>query len=200
MLILETERLTLRPVTAEDLPALYQLVYADEAVSYWWTNWPPITYERMQERWAPRLNLPDGAFGWLVALRREDEELLGLVALQRYAPGETESYLVFDGRPNTVGQDPAFPECELTYAFGSAFWGQGYASEACRALLAYGFDTLGLGRVINAVCSLNAPSIQLMQRLGFRIERNLHLKPYPHIDAPGVVGILERPGSPSPPR
>jgi RimJ/RimL family protein N-acetyltransferase len=50
-------------------------------------------------------------------------------------------------------------------------------------MIAYGFETLGLGRIIQGVRAANRNSVALMRRLGFRIEKGLY---------PGqVVGILD---------
>ena len=66
---------------------------------------------------------------------------------------------------------------------GRAYWKQGYATEMGRALVAYGFDKLGIGRIIQGVRRGNPNSVNLMRRLGFRIENGL--------DPGEVVGILE---------
>ena len=61
----------------------------------------------------------------------------------------------------------------------------GYATEACQPIIQYAFTELKLKRIVNSVLQKNSNSINLMKRLGFRIETNLHPE-----DA-GVVGILE---------
>ena len=60
---------------------------------------------------------------------------------------------------------PAYPlgdDVELGYAFGQAYWGQGFALEACRAVIAYVFEDLGLSRLVNSVDCRNPRSIRLM--------------------------------------
>jgi RimJ/RimL family protein N-acetyltransferase len=45
-------------------------------------------------------------------------------------------------------------------------WGHGYATEAATAWLGYGFDVLGLPRVISVTDEPNARSLAVMKRLG----------------------------------
>lgn len=62
-------------------------------------------------------------------------------------------------------------DVDLGFALHPPFWGRGYAFEAASAVLAHAREQLGLRRIV-AVTSLgNAPSIQLLGKLGFRFER-----------------------------
>jgi RimJ/RimL family protein N-acetyltransferase len=53
-----------------------------------------------------------------------------------------------------------------------------------QALIAYGFASLGIGRIIQGVLAYNANSIELMRRLGFRVEPGLYSE--------DVVGVLDK--------
>jgi RimJ/RimL family protein N-acetyltransferase len=59
---------------------------------------------------------------------------------------------------------------ELGYIFNPAFAGHGYATEACRALLEYGFGELGAHRVVAMCDPGNPPSWRLLERLSMRRE------------------------------
>jgi len=56
------------------------------------------------------------------------------------------------------------------WAFDCAFQGQGYATEAARALIDYGFARLGLHRISARTGADNVPSWRLMERLDMRRE------------------------------
>lgn len=58
----------------------------------------------------------------------------------------------------------------IGFSLARPYQGQGYAHEAVTRLLVYLFDELKLHRVIATVDELNAPSIRLIERLGFRCE------------------------------
>ncbi|WP_292021007.1 GNAT family N-acetyltransferase [Maritimibacter sp. UBA3975] len=57
---------------------------------------------------------------------------------------------------------------EIGYLIAQAEWGQGYATEAARALVAYGFDTLGWPEVRAKVWADNPASSRVLIKLGFR--------------------------------
>lgn len=61
---------------------------------------------------------------------------------------------------------PCTPCVELGWRLASAFWGQGYATEAARAALAVGFGLLALPEIVAFTALLNRPSRAVMQRLG----------------------------------
>jgi RimJ/RimL family protein N-acetyltransferase len=63
-------------------------------------------------------------------------------------------------------------EVEVLYAFERAAWGQGLATEAARAALAHGFDTVGLTRIIAVTRPDHTASRRVMEKLGMRYERD----------------------------
>lgn len=62
---------------------------------------------------------------------------------------------------------------EIGYIFAAAYGGQGYATEAVRALLDLAFGTLGTRRVVARVDARNDASRRLLARLGLRQEAEL---------------------------
>lgn len=58
----------------------------------------------------------------------------------------------------------------IGYIFNPAYYGKGYATEACQRLLKYGFEELGAHRVMALCNSENAPSWRLLERLLMRRE------------------------------
>lgn len=67
-------------------------------------------------------------------------------------------------------QEPRVYEASLWYLLGRAAWGRGYASEACQALLQFGFAHLQLQRVYIEVDPKNSASVAVARRLGLRQE------------------------------
>lgn len=61
---------------------------------------------------------------------------------------------------------PETNEVDLGYRLMKKFWGQGYATEAGRACLEYGFKTLNLGNIMATVMPENIGSIKVVQKLG----------------------------------
>jgi ribosomal-protein-alanine N-acetyltransferase len=62
-------------------------------------------------------------------------------------------------------------EWELAYGFRHDRWGSGYATEAGAACIRYGFEELGLTNIVADVPSDHAASIRVLEKLGFRLER-----------------------------
>jgi RimJ/RimL family protein N-acetyltransferase len=69
----------------------------------------------------------------------------------------------------------ALEDVDIGFAFLPQFRGQGYASEAAAATLAYGKRTLGLSRIVAIVSPENHLSIRLLGKLGLRFEQSLRL-------------------------
>jgi ribosomal-protein-alanine N-acetyltransferase len=147
--VVTTERLRLRGFRAEDLPAHRAAVDDDSAVTWAHVRLPLADSLR---RWADRL---DGweldGFGMWIVETLATGQIIGHAGLQR-----------LDGTDDV----------ELGYYLGRPAWGQGYATEAARACLAYGFETCGLPRVVAVVRTENRASRHVLEKLGLRHERD----------------------------
>lgn len=65
--------------------------------------------------------------------------------------------------------ETAFTPCvEIGWRIAREHWGRGYATEAARAAVAYGFDTLGLGEIVAFTVPPNSASRRVMEKLGMR--------------------------------
>ena len=67
----------------------------------------------------------------------------------------------------TVSYDAYFtPAVEVAWRLASCYWGNGYATEAARAALDYGFKKLGLDEIVAITVPANRRSRRVMERLG----------------------------------
>ena len=150
---LRTERLQLRAVRDEDIDRILQ-----------YRNLPEVT------RWLLRTEVDPGSFR--AAWRRAAEDphdhskvvMLGAVVIG------TVSLDVVDG----MGQ-PGMPprtEAELGYIFDPAYGGHGYATEAVTAMVAYGFDRLGIRRITAGCFADNLASVRILEKVGMRREQH----------------------------
>ena len=151
--ILHSARLTLRPRVADDAEALFPTM-ADAEVMRWWSNPPFTQVEDLRAHFAEAH--PDWR-GWAVTWRGEDRAI-GFVAAGLRRPGVS----------------------EIGYLFARETWGQGIASEALGALLTQLFAE-GNRRVFADMDPDNAPSIRLVERLGFVPEGRLRAEWETHI-------------------
>jgi RimJ/RimL family protein N-acetyltransferase len=73
--------------------------------------------------------------------------------------------------------DPSFdahftPAVEIGWRLATAHWGKGYATEAARACLDYGFGPLDLGEIVAFTAVGNHDSRRVMDRLGMTHDKN----------------------------
>jgi [ribosomal protein S5]-alanine N-acetyltransferase len=153
---LETERLLLREFGADDAEALFSVESEPEVARY--QSFEPRTLDQSQAfvRGAAEMatRSPRSVYE-LAVVRRADEQLIGRVGFEVSGGHGRQGVLWYTLRP----------DC----------WGQGYATEAARALVTYGFSELGLHRVQADCDPDNAPSWRLLERLGMRREAH-HLE------------------------
>ena len=80
-------------------------------------------------------------------------------------------------------------ETEIGFAIARKFWGRGFATEAARVALDYGFENRKAERVVAVAKPENAASRRVMEKLGMRLERQRFFKSY---DLELVYYSLER--------
>ncbi|HET7040124.1 MAG TPA: GNAT family N-acetyltransferase [Gemmatimonadales bacterium] len=147
---ISTERLVLRPFRLDDAPAVVRLA-GDPRVADTTLNIPHP--------------YPDGAAEQWVSGRAEE-----------YAQGTAVTYAVSDRRTGelvgAIGLHlyPRFARAEMGYWIGVPYWNRGYGTEAARAMLRFGFETLGLHRIYAAHFARNPASGRVMEKVGMRRE------------------------------
>jgi ribosomal-protein-alanine N-acetyltransferase len=94
-----------------------------------------------------------------------DERGWGLWALESRATG---AFLGFTGLTpwDAASGLPFAPAVEVGWRLARDAWGHGYASEAARAALDYGFGTLGLDEIVSMTAVENERSWRVMERIG----------------------------------
>jgi|TARA_Y100000588_G_scaffold125675_1_gene137668 ribosomal-protein-alanine N-acetyltransferase len=71
---------------------------------------------------------------------------------------------------STIHIDPDTPSAELSYWIGKPYWNEGYASEASKAIVQYGFSQLSLNRIYAAHFTRNPASGHVLKNAGMRYE------------------------------
>ncbi len=149
---LQTQRLVLRPFVPADAAPLAELAgtrrVADTTASI------PHPYSPAQalddiEKYKNEFAFGTGAF-FAIALREAPEQLIGGVLIKTI------------DRPNEQG--------ELGYWMDEASAGKGYATEAARAILEYGFNVEGLNRICACHMVRNTASGRVLARIGMQQE------------------------------
>jgi ribosomal-protein-alanine N-acetyltransferase len=63
------------------------------------------------------------------------------------------------------------PEVEVAYTLAKEAWGRGLGTEAAQGILDYGFEQLGLARLICLIHPSNLASIRVATKIGMTLER-----------------------------
>lgn len=147
---LNTRRLILRPFTTADAVDVQALAGAPEIAAT--TLDIPHPYpDGMAETWiGQHPEMFENGEGVIFAMvRRKDAMLVGCVGL---------------------GCDLENRNAELGYWVGVPYWNRGYATEAARMAVAFGFAYFGLHRIKSSYFGSNPASGRVMEKIGMRFE------------------------------
>ena len=115
-------------------------------------------------RYFPALPSPEESNALAERARRQvEDEGWGLWAVE-VAGGA--SFIGFVGLARPSFEEHFTPAVEVGWRLARRHWGHGYATEAGRAALRYGFEELGLDEIVSFTSHLNEPSWRVMERLG----------------------------------
>ena len=150
---IETERLVLRPYTEADFDAVHAL-YSDESVARW-LYYGPSTREESRRKLARKMagHTLTEEQGLTAAVELRDGTYVGDVVLFYMAPAEHRSI-------------------ELGFSFDPRHQGNGYATEAARAVVDWAFS-VGFHRVYARLEPRNVASARVLEKLGMRQEAHL---------------------------
>lgn len=142
--LFQSDRLAFRQFNAEDAYEIYLLNIDPEVLKY--TGDAPFESVDAAKTFLENYKQYElhGMGRWAV-IRKEDEAFLGWCGL-KYRPDQ-----------ETV---------DLGYRFKKEYWGKGYATEAARASLKYGFEVLQLQRIIARAMKDNGASIRVIEKVG----------------------------------
>lgn len=184
---LHTARLTIRPLTLNDLDAARHILDS---------GFGPATLDerRVWLEWAVRntpalVNLHQPPYGDRAIVLRETQALIGLTG---FVPCLGPFHILpafrrYNEPPEPLNQT----EFGLFWAIAPEHRQQGYATEAAQAMIDYAFTTLRMRRIIAETDRDNAASIGVMRSVGMMVEEN------PTDDPPWfqIVGVLYHPES-----
>lgn len=164
----------LRALESSDVGELYE-IFGDPEVARFWTRSP---FDSIQVAADFLAEIHDGfarrqLFQWGIADARS-EKVLGTCTLFHF--------------------DHDLWRCEVGFAVGRRWWGQGIGSRAVATVLRFAFDVLGVHRVEADADPRNERSLRLLERLGFEREGLLRerYRVNGEIQDAVVLGLLRR--------
>ena len=144
----ETERLTLRNWQERDRSLFFEINSDERVMEFYPLRRSRAESDAIIDLW--RAELETSGYGKYAVELKETGECMGYCGL------------VF------ADAAPALPPdaVEIGWRFSARYWGNGYATEAARSLLAYGFADCGLEEIISFTLPVNLRSRAVMERLG----------------------------------
>lgn len=151
-IILESERLLFRPHQPTDLDDFCAMEMDPDVRRF--VGGHPRTRENAEKRF-PRRQAEAGTrlAVWATILKSEQQYI-----------GRCGLYPHIDANGETVAG-----EASLSFYIATPYWGQGFATEAGRAFVQFGFGELGLHRIVTSVEQGNDASMRVLQKLGFSV-------------------------------
>lgn len=149
-MIIETSRLLLRPVQAEDVNMLFA-IYGDPQTNLFNPRGPLADWAAAQEKLNSWMReWPDHGFGhWAISLTASPEQIIGFGGLS--VREGYENHRVF-----------------LGYRFATSAWGKGLATEFASASLNAGFEKLGLPQISATVRENHVASQRVLEKIGMQ--------------------------------
>ncbi|MFM1651781.1 GNAT family N-acetyltransferase [Brevibacillus sp. B_LB10_24] len=149
-----TERLIIRPRELADLEACLKMDRDPEVVRFISGPWTDEAKHKEFVLSRMKADYPEGLGYWTV-LKKEDNAFLGWIML--------------------IPVDARGPEIEIGWRLIRDAWGKGYATEAAKPILRYGFETVGIDEAIAEIHPDNLGSMRVSEKIGLRdrgIRRN----------------------------
>jgi ribosomal-protein-alanine N-acetyltransferase len=151
--IIETERLYLRKINRQDIDDLFEMD-SDPEVHKFIENNPVSSKEQIAEvvDMLNRQYEENGIARWAV-VEKQSLECIGWAGLKYFR--------------ETVNNHKGF--YELGYRFKQKHWGKGYATEASKAIIEFGFKNLGIDSIFAITHPGNKNSIKVLEKSGFEL-------------------------------
>lgn len=156
---LETQRLILRTFTQADLENLYCQLSDSDVMRYY----PSALSREESEKWLEGIlwDYKSTGYGMLGAYLKVSEDYVGQVGIMRRLVQGSEHHF-------------------LSYLIQKEFWQQGYATEAVRGILEFGFRMLGIQKVEALIRPVNTRSVRFAMKLGMFRESCIEHQGYEH--------------------
>jgi len=146
-MILQTERLILRPWCEADAESLFE--YAKDPEVGPIAGWP--VHKNVEESLDVIRNVFTGKECYAIC-EKDNNIAIGAIELK------------LNGHTDMTERDD---ECELGYWLGKGFWGKGYMPEAAKELLRHGFEDLGMTTIWCGYYDGNNKSKRVQEKVGF---------------------------------
>ncbi|MGK0391107.1 MAG: ribosomal-protein-alanine N-acetyltransferase [Maribacter sp.] len=155
-IILHTQRLYLRECNSTDALLAYELNVDPEVIKY--TGDPPFASVSEAKTFLENYDAFEKyGMGRWYAFLRDTDEFIGWCGLK---------------------YSPKVDEVDIGYRLLKKHWNRGYSTEAARACLDYGFQTLGIEEIVARSDKRNQGSIRVMEKIGMKHDKDIIFDEY----------------------
>lgn len=151
---IETERLLLRPWTLGDGQAWFDILREPDILQYFPNPEPPERVKAEAYITHHLAHWTQYGYGHWAIVTPGDGRIIGWCGLEHLSE---------------------LDEVEVAYLLSRGAWGRGYASEAARAAIEFGFEKAGVPGIIGLVDPENHASIRVLEKCGLRLADRIRL-------------------------
>ena len=152
---LETERLILREWQDSDLEVFARIVQDKEIMHHYPDIWNAKQVEDSMVK--NKKSFAENKFCFFPVILKESKSLIGFTGI------------------NKVDFEEKFtPAVEIGWIIDKKYWKQGFASEAAKKVLEYGFAEIQLNEIVSFTAAINTPSQKLMEKVGMRYSNDFY--------------------------
>ena len=150
---IETARLIIRPFKLNDIEAAYKM-NLDAEVSKFTGDGGIVSKKEIERRIVEDVlgDYKKHGFGRLAVELKGENKFIGFTGLKYLSDLE---------------------EVDLGFRFMKKYWGKGIATESAEASIKFGFENLGLNKIIGLVLPENIASIRVLEKSGFEYEKEI---------------------------
>jgi RimJ/RimL family protein N-acetyltransferase len=151
---IETPHLLLRAWTRDDADVWFNILQEEGILRYFPNQLPPSREKAAEYIAHQSAHWAEFGYGHWAVITREDGRVIGWNGLE---------YLL------------ELDETEVAYLLSKRVWGRGYATEAARAAVRFGFERAGLSKIIGLVHSENTGSVRVLEKCGLSFDDRITL-------------------------
>jgi len=170
LVVAETDRLKIRYLIRDDLPALLSIMKKPEVMYAWEHGFSKSETRKWLNRQLTRYH--KDSYGYFAVTLKDSGKLIGQAGLMK---------------TDINGENVV----ELGYIFDNSVWGHGYCTEAAKACIEMAFDKFGIDKLYCTVRPENEPSIRVAKRLGM-VETGEFIKTYDKKEMLHLIYVLNK--------
>ncbi len=143
--IFQTERLIIRELSEKDVPDLFEIYSRPEVMTFLQRD-PVQSHDEIRERISPIIEMwKDKPHGYWAIWHKEDQRVIGCTMLKPL---------------------PNDDRIEVGWHLHYGYWGVGYATEAAKGAINYGFEVIGIEEIFAILLAENQASWRVAVRCG----------------------------------